>query len=320
MKILKNLSDVYNNFEVLVFDANGVLWNGENFFPGIFEFLSKLILSNKIVYIFSNSTFSAKFTEDKYANYGLKKGIHYTKIITNGEIVHDFLKKGLLKFSSNSNPIKYYNPFFPNNELFKNTKYKEVKDIKDADFIYIGIPRIHHSQIDIINKYSKYLNNFNTNTKTFFDTDDIWYDTLSMEPFFEILQSIEIYNLPVLNINPDFTAKENGAFVIRQGSIAQYFKTTSAEVIQFGKPAIITFEGALNDLQHIDKSKILMIGDSIPNDIVGAKSYGIKSALVLKTGLTANEVLSNNLIDEEKLNALFKDNNVESDFLLEQAC
>lgn len=319
MQIYNSILDIYKDFDAFVFDANGVLWGGKDWFDGVLDTLQKLMNEGKIVYIFSNSTFSADFTITQYEKYNLKKGIHYTKIITNGEIVHEFLKSKLLKFASNPSPKKYYNLFYPNKALFENTPYEEVSNMAEADFVYVGIPRIHNSQTDIINKYSSMLNNFGGDTKTFFDKDgEVWYDCLEMAPFNEMLEMVKSLKLPVLNINPDFTAKENGAYVIRQGSIANELKKAGNEIVQFGKPLKITFENALKDLASISKSRILMIGDSIPNDILGANNYGIPSALVCHTGLTANEVLNGEKVDECKLADLIKQHKATVDFVIKK--
>lgn len=319
MNIFNNLSEIVNDFEVVVFDANGVLWGGDNFFDGVLPLLENLMKNGKIVYILSNSTFRSKFTVDRYEQYGLKRDVHYTKIMTNGEIVHDFLMKELLEFKSKSKVKTYFNLFFPNNELFEGTKYKKVDNIENADFVYVGIPRIHSSQTEMVEKFKSKISNFGENAKTFFDTgDDVWYDCISIEPFMEAIEQVKKLGLPALNINPDFTAKENGKFVTRQGSIANELKKLGLEVVEFGKPLYITFENALVDVANVDKDKILMIGDAIPNDIKGANNFGIKSALTLETGVTANEIFKNNQIDEPKLEELLQKYDATCDFFIKK--
>ena len=317
MKLFDNLSEISENFEVLVFDANGVLWSGDNFFDGVLPLLEDLMKKGKIIYILSNSTFRSKFTVDRYEQYNLKQGVHYTKIMTNGEIVHEFLKKGLLDFKSKSRVKTYFNLFFPNNELFEETKYKKVDDMAKADFVYIGIPRIHSSQTKIIEKFKSEIANFGENAKTFFDNgDDVWYDCISVKPFMETIEQVKKLKLPVLSINPDFTAKENGKFVTRQGTIADILKKSGIEVVEFGKPLKITFENALADVKNVAKDKILMIGDAIANDIKGANNFRIKSALTLETGVTGNEVFKDNKIDEKKVEDLLKKYNATCDFFI----
>lgn len=317
MNIKNSLSEIIDNFDAFVFDSYGVLWSGEKFFDGLQDFLSQLVKTGKIVYILSNSTFRSSTAVKQYEKYNFKQGEHYSKFITNGEIVHNFLLGKLLTFKTNNNPIKYYNLFYKNKALFENTQYIEVDELEKADFVYIGIPRINNSQTKIIKKYSKFFNNFGKNIKTFFDDgEEIWYDSLSLDPFMDEINKVANLKLPVLNINPDFTAKENGSFVIRQGTIAEELRKQGCEVIQFGKPSKITFENALKDLSHISKDRILMIGDSLKNDIKGANNYGIKSALVCETGLTANEIFKNNTINKIQLEKLIKEQNVKVDYFI----
>ena len=319
MKIFNNLLEITDKFKVLVFDANGVLWGGDNFFDGTLPLLEDLMKKGKIIYILSNSTFRAKFTIDRYEQYNLRQGVHYTKIMTNGEIVHDFLMKGLLNFKSNTEPKTYFNLFFPNDELFEGTKYKKVDDMAKADFVYIGIPRIHSTQTEMVEKFKAEIANFGDNAKTFFDNgSDVWYDCISVKPFMDTIKQVIKFKLPVLSINPDFTAKENGKFVTRQGTIANELKKAGIEVVEFGKPLKITFENALSDVKNISKDKILMIGDAIPNDIKGANNFGIKSALTIETGVTANEIFKNNQIDTEKLQELLDKHDATCDFFIKK--
>lgn len=320
MKIYQNIKDISDSFSVLVFDCHGVLWSGDGFFDGVFDTLEYLMKQGKIIYILSNSTFRSEFVESKYKKFGLEQGKHYTKFITNGEIVHEFLKKGLLKFETSKTPKTYYNLFYPNNELFMDTRYQKVFDMKDADFVYVGIPRLHSTDVEKIEKYKNYISNFSGNKKTFFDdTNDVWYDCLSLDPFMDDIETVKHFNLPVLSINPDFTAKENGDYVTRQGSIADELRKSGIEVIEFGKPLKITFENALADVKNISNDKILMIGDSIANDIKGANNFGIKSALVLKTGFMSVDVVDNSgMIDEKKLCQIIDSSDVNCDFFIEK--
>ena len=95
-------------------------------------------------------------------------------------------------------------------------------------------------------------------------------------------------------------------------------KKLGLEVVEFGKPLYITFENALVDVANVDKDKILMVGDAIPNDIKGANNFGIKSALTLETGVTANEIFKNNQIDEPKLEELLQKYDATCDFFIKK--
>lgn len=63
---------------------------------------------------------------------------------------------------------------------------------------------------------------------------------------------------------------------IRQSIIAQYFEDiVVSEEIKVSKPDSRIFEHALNNMKHTDKSKVLMVGDSLTSDIQGGINFGI---------------------------------------------
>lgn len=63
---------------------------------------------------------------------------------------------------------------------------------------------------------------------------------------------------------------------IRQSSIAHHFKSIIiSEEAKVSKPNPEIFELALNKINPFDKSKVLMIGDSLTSDIQGGINFGI---------------------------------------------
>ena len=70
---------------------------------------------------------------------------------------------------------------------------------------------------------------------------------------------------------------------MRQGLVARFYEDLGGEVEYFGKPYPLIFDFAL---QHIDTpdNRIIMVGDTLETDILGGKSYGIKTALTM-TGI-----------------------------------
>lgn len=63
---------------------------------------------------------------------------------------------------------------------------------------------------------------------------------------------------------------------IKQSTIAKYFKDiVISENIGVSKPNPGIFEYTLKDMKNIDKSQVLMIGDSLSSDIQGGISFGI---------------------------------------------
>lgn len=63
---------------------------------------------------------------------------------------------------------------------------------------------------------------------------------------------------------------------IRKSTVAKYFEDiVISEEIGVSKPNPRIFEHATNNLKFTDKSKILMIGDSLTSDIQGGVNFGI---------------------------------------------
>ena len=63
---------------------------------------------------------------------------------------------------------------------------------------------------------------------------------------------------------------------IRKSIIAKYFEDiVVSEEIEVSKPDPKIFEHTLNNIKHTDKSKVLMVGDSLTSDIQGGVNFGI---------------------------------------------
>lgn len=63
---------------------------------------------------------------------------------------------------------------------------------------------------------------------------------------------------------------------IRKSAIAEHFETVVvSEEVEVSKPNPKIFEYALNRVNYTDKSKVLMVGDSLTSDIQGGINFGI---------------------------------------------
>lgn len=63
---------------------------------------------------------------------------------------------------------------------------------------------------------------------------------------------------------------------IRKSTISKYFEDiVISEEVKVSKPNPKIFELALNNIRHNDKSKVLMVGDSLTSDIQGGINFGI---------------------------------------------
>lgn len=58
------------------------------------------------------------------------------------------------------------------------------------------------------------------------------------------------------------------------------------KTVIYGKPDPKIFDRALRGFENVPKEQILMVGDTLQTDILGANRAGIKSCLVVEGGVT----------------------------------
>lgn len=325
--IYNNILDLKNYFDVFIFDAYGVFWDGGYFYKNSIENMSILIKEyNKTVYILSNTTQTSKEAEESYNKKGLKKGIHYNEIITSGEVMKDALiNNSVLKQKG----IKIWQYGTSTNLVLENTNYIKTNNIDEADYIYLS------SLLITNDKYKKLLNKFDKSVffeskRTTKNGEKLW-DTTDKRVFLEDIDYLYSKHLPIMVSNTDEIAsaidKNTGQthFMIRQGTLIKELKKMGAEIIEFGKPNIIAFNFVFNKLKqnniNIDKNRTAMIGDTLKTDILGANNANIKSVLCINTGTTnynaskiINKKININLFDAIKI--LEKENNVKVDYYI----
>jgi len=93
---------------------------------------------------------------------------------------------------------------------------------------------------------------------------------------------------PVLVANPDIVAPREHGFSVEPGHFAHRLADSTGIVpLFFGKPFANIYDLAFARLGAVDKARVVMVGDSLHTDILGAQSAGIASALVVRHGFFA---------------------------------
>ncbi len=95
---------------------------------------------------------------------------------------------------------------------------------------------------------------------------------------------------PVLVGNPDIVAPREQGFSVEPGHFAHRLADRTSVAPQFfGKPFANIFDLAFARLGPVDKSQVLMVGDSLHTDILGARTAGVASALISGYGFFAGQ-------------------------------
>ena len=238
-------------FDCFLFDQWGVLHDGKNKFKFIDKTLKMLKLKSKCSIILSNTSQNeAEAKRDTLKKLKINE-LYFDKVITSGGYLEHIALSKSKKFLKLNNLLKLKKCYLISNknknEVINNIGLKK-SSTKSAKFILaMSVKPLE-----------------------------------SLEDYKKILKKLFTRKLTMICSNPDkfvFDGKVK-KFVLQVGSIAEYYKAIGGKVIYIGKPHNEIYNYALKKL-NFKKNKVLMIGDNTQTDILGARNYGIKSALVI---------------------------------------
>ncbi|MEP5623810.1 MAG: HAD hydrolase-like protein, partial [Hyphomicrobiales bacterium] len=94
---------------------------------------------------------------------------------------------------------------------------------------------------------------------------------------------------PVWVANPDIVAPRDNGFSSEPGQFAHRLADkTGVSLLFFGKPFANIYDLVFARLgSDVDRSRVVMVGDSLHTDILGAQTAGISSALISGFGFFA---------------------------------
>lgn len=263
----KKFCDVVKDFDHILLDNYGVVTFSGGLNMAAVEVLKQLRSMGKKVIFLSNATFTDP--EERYAKKGLLKGVHFDDFVTSGQYAKEDIAKGTLPCGKKYCVFGTANFKKPEKvpAIFNGSPYELTDYPAAADFVYCGIPQINGE------------------------------DRVTIYEFVQELKWLAEMGLPMVVSNPDEIASEDGRWVIRQGSIASAYRALGGEVIMYGKPDPDIFDWVLGDTP---REKVLMIGDTLGTDILGANRAGIKSCLTISGGVTEVRMMKEGLpITEE---------------------
>ncbi|WP_109832213.1 TIGR01459 family HAD-type hydrolase [Reichenbachiella versicolor] len=258
--MIKDFREVVDQYDVVFFDAFGVLKNSSGLIPDIEKTFDYLVANDIEFYILTND---ASKGPAKLAESYLVKGLPLVtedKIISSGMMARDYLKTKV-----KGGKVAYLG-----------TK-ESAHYLEETGLHAVSIADVDINHIDDINAL------------VFLDDEGFdWFKDIN-----KLLNLVRLRNIPVIIANTDRSYPVNAKEVsIAIGSIAEMIeKITGKKFIKFGKPDTNMFIFAYQHTakaQELGKQRILMVGDTLNTDILGGNKFGIDTALVL-TGNTLME-------------------------------
>lgn len=249
---------IVNKYETIFFDAFGVLKNHHGLIPDIERTFAYLEQKGINYFILTNdASRGPEELAQAYQNAGLKN-ITTDKIISSGMLAREYLKHKV-----KSGTIVYLG-------TFRSAHYIETLGLETLS--------IAHMDLNKVDEISALV---------FLDDEGFdWCHDIN-----KAVNLLRITNIPVIVSNTDISYPVDQRLVsIAIGGIADMVENVVGKrFVRFGKPDtqmfIFAYEHSVAMGGTSDKSKILMVGDTLSTDIIGGNKFGLDTMLVL-TGNT----------------------------------
>lgn len=263
-----NISKIADGYDTFLVGFRGVLFDGLAVYQEALEALKKMKENHKNVILVSNTSMRVASLMNMLEDNGLPYNI-WNGVVTSGEILHYKLKAKKGEFAGLGK--KFYSVGSKKHkDVFAGLDYEEVEDITKADFLYMSEAI---SPMDTI------------------------------EDYIAVLEYGANLSLPLVCVGNDTANYVEGEVALSSGTVAEQYAIMGGKIITSGKPDPRVIAYSLESFENLDKSKILMIGDSLSTDVKGAELAGVDSVLISK-GVHVNFLGEGYIPDVAKTNEL----------------
>jgi HAD-superfamily class IIA hydrolase, TIGR01459 len=246
-KELEQLSNIADSYDAFVFSIYGVLHDDRKIHEGALSCLEHLAKLGKKVAIFSNVARRRTAMMQELAIMGIPAS-YYQHIITAGEVTHQYLKQRKDPFHTALGRKCYFIGPVEALEILEGLDFTRVHFIDEADFILaLGADEWHHSLTD----------------------------------YTETLIKAAEQNIPMICGNPDVYVNYYGHKALRAGAMAQFYESVGGKVVYHGKPHKVFYKALIQEMSPIPTQSVLVLGDSLKIDILGAQQSGLDSLLII---------------------------------------
>jgi HAD superfamily hydrolase (TIGR01459 family) len=233
-------------YDGVILDLWGVVHDGTAPFPGVIDCLERLIAAEKRIVLLSNAPRRADDVGRRIAQIGVPAGLYHA-IMSSGEEAWQFLAARSDPFYAALGRRCLHICSDRDLEIREGLGLEFVEKPEAADFI------------------------LNTGPAE-------WEDTIA--DYDPVLRASAARGLAMVCANPDLIVMHRGKPALCAGALAEHYEAIGGTVRWHGKPHPSVYESCLPLLGIADKSRLLVIGDSLRTDIAGAKTAGIDSLFV----------------------------------------
>jgi HAD superfamily hydrolase (TIGR01450 family) len=253
MQGIDNFKTIIDKYNVIFFDAFGVLKNYQGLVPGIEKTFEYLDEQQKEYYIVTNdASRSPAQLAASYHNMGLH-AITSDRIISSGMLTKEYLElkvqDGIVAYLGTENSAHY---------------------IESLGLHTLPVNEVNNSNIDKVNAL------------IFLDDEGFdWKNDLNIA-----VNLLRKRTIPAIVANTDsaYPLTIHDVSIAIGGLASMIENIVGKKFIRFGKPDSQMFMFAfdlIRDYRPISKKEIVMVGDTLHTDILGGNKFGLDTVLVL---------------------------------------
>lgn len=252
--VIERFDDIVRPYEAVFFDAYGVLKTSSGVASGTAELLARLESQDKLIYVLTNdASRSPAIMAAGYDHPELGPLIGEDHVISSGHLATEFLRE----------------------------------KVRSGRVAYLGSePSAHFiaaAGLEAIPVREAAVDDPHLNALALLDDEGFdWFTDINLA-----LNLARRHNMPMLVANADLSYPvDDQRLNVAIGSIANMMEEILRKrFMHFGKPDAMMFNYAYERARvarpHLHKRNILMVGDTLHTDILGANRFGLDTALVL---------------------------------------
>ena len=255
-RFINGLSEIIDGYDGLFVDLWGCVVDGVSAFPEAVACLRTLRADGRKVVLLTNVPRPSATVRERIESIGVAPDC-YDAMVTSGDATIHALNRRDKSANAAFGERYFHIGANANDPLLQSIDGTETDDIADADYILITGFRSGNNE-----------------------TPEIYAD---------VFAAALARGLPAVCANPDRQSSHGDRIVYRAGAVAEAYEHRGGVVHYHGKPDAGIYRLGFAHFGSVDPRRVLMIGDNLATDIVGARNAGI-DALWIAGGLHAEEV------------------------------
>ncbi|KAF8819744.1 HAD hydrolase, family IIA protein [Cardiosporidium cionae] len=274
-KYLQQCPHVLREFEVFLFDCDGVLWHGKTLLKGVQNTLKKLRkLGKRIFFVTNNSTLSRAEYLHKFEKLGIE--CSFNEIFSSSFSAGQYLKgKG---YCDGKNKVYLIGESGMEDEL-------TIQNIRCVGGYHDADKRVDRNRGLVVDP----------DIKAVVAGFDHTFNYYKLQYAYLCISTLDA---EFIATNFDATSQTEAQNWAAGGSmVAALAHCTLKKPVIVGKPSTFLFEEILKQVS-VSREKCVMVGDRLDTDIAFGKRNGIQTILVL-TGVTTEEELQSAIENED---------------------